>query len=103
MAKQKELISELEEINRGLDRQKQESICLKERVHLLESTVEATNAERNQLEQELAVAKEESSCRCIEILRLTTLLENARCKVILIFIIFDIKIDTLNNTLNKLI
>ncbi len=81
LVKQKELMGELEEINRGLDRQKQESLHLKERVHLLESTVEATNAERNQLEQELTIAKEESSCKLIEISRLSTLLDNARCKV----------------------
>lgn len=75
-------MNELEEVNRVLERQRQESSHLKERVNLLESTVEATNAERSQLEQELSLAKEDSSCKCIEISRLTTLLENARCKVL---------------------
>lgn len=65
-----------------LERQKHESSHLKERVNLLESTVEASNAERSQLEQELTLAREDSSCKCIEISRLTTLLENARCKVL---------------------
>ena len=71
----------MEELNRVLERHKQESFHLKERVNLLESTVEATNAERSQIEQELTLAKEDSSCKCIEISRLSTLLENARCKV----------------------
>lgn len=75
-------MNELEEVNRVLERQKQESSHLKERVNLLESTVEAANAERSQLEQELTLAKEDSSCKCIEISRLSTLLENARCKVL---------------------
>lgn len=74
-------MTEMEELNRGLDRQKQESNSLKERVHLLESTVDATNAERKQLEHDLTIAKEENSCKCIEISRLETLLENARSKV----------------------
>lgn len=74
-------MNELEELNRNLDRQKQESNSLKDRVHLLESTVEAANAERKQFEHELCIAKEENSCKCIEINRLETLLENARSKV----------------------
>lgn len=81
MVKQKELMNDVEELNRGLELQKQESNVLRERVNLLESTVDATNAERAQLEHELTIAKEESSCKSIEIKRLSTLLENARSKV----------------------
>ena len=53
------------------------------RVKLLEFTVEATNAERKQIEQEFSLAKEESNSRFIEINRLNTLLDNAKAKVII--------------------
>ena len=83
MVKQKELMNDVEELNRGLENHKQESNSLRERVHLLESPVDATNAERKQLEHELTLSKEDSSCKSIEIKRLATLLENARSKVII--------------------
>lgn len=64
---------------------------------LLEFTVEATNAERKQIEQELSLAKEESNSRFIEINRLNTLLDNAKAKVIIrlqIFYFFKSKISS---------
>ena len=54
---------------------------LTQRVHLLESTVDASNVERKQLELELAEARQEGANRTIEISRLATLLENARAKI----------------------
>lgn len=51
------------------------------RVKLLEFTIEATNAEKKQIEQDLCSAREESNSRFIEINRLNTLLENAKAKV----------------------
>ena len=45
--------------------------------------MEATNAERKQIEQEFSLAKEESNSRFIEINRLNTLLDNAKAKVII--------------------
>jgi predicted nuclease with TOPRIM domain len=79
--KQEELTGELSELRQSADLQAEEATRLAERVQLLESTVDATHAERKQLDQELAIAKEESSSRSIEISRLTTLLDNARAKV----------------------
>lgn len=52
---------------------------------MLESTIDATHAERKQLDIELAQAKEECSSKHIEISRLTTLLDFARSKVIYIY------------------
>jgi predicted nuclease with TOPRIM domain len=68
-------------LRQSADLQEEEARRLADRVRLLESTVDATHAERKQLDQELALAKEESSSRSIEISRLTTLLDNARAKV----------------------
>lgn len=50
-------------------------------VEILESTVDATNIERKQLDLELAEVRQESANRGIEISRLATLLENARAKI----------------------
>lgn len=55
------------------------------RVKLLEFTVEASNAEKKQLEQKFSVAKQESNLRVIEISRLNTLLDNAKAKVCSVF------------------
>jgi chromosome segregation ATPase len=81
LLKQEELTGELSELRQSGDLQAEEATRLAERVQLLESTVDATHAERKQLDQELAIAKEESSSRSIEISRLTTLLDNARAKI----------------------
>jgi len=81
LLKQEELTGELSELRQSADLQAEGATRLAERVQLLESTVDATHAERKQLDQELAIAKEESSSRSIEISRLTTLLDNARAKI----------------------
>ncbi|XP_069700967.1 cytospin-A-like isoform X2 [Periplaneta americana] len=81
LLKQEELSSQLSEVRQSADLQSEEASRLADRVRLLESTVDATHAERKQLDQELALAKEESSSRSIEISRLTTLLDNARAKI----------------------
>lgn len=75
------MTTELIELRGATDSHAAECARLTDRVRLLESTVDATHAERKQLDQELALAKEESSSRHIEISRLSTLLENARSKV----------------------
>lgn len=54
---------------------------LSERVKTLESALDAKNAEHKQLDQELALVKDQCSGRQIEIDRLSDLLENARTKV----------------------
>jgi Chromosome segregation ATPases len=81
LLKQEELTSQLTELRQTAELQGQEAVRLADRVRLLESTVDATHAERKQLDQELALAKEESSSRSIEISRLTTLLDNAKAKI----------------------
>ncbi|XP_052125876.1 uncharacterized protein LOC113217371 isoform X3 [Frankliniella occidentalis] len=81
LVKQDELTSELVELRAAADSHVAENARLTDRVRLLESTVDATHAERKHLDQELALAKEESSSRHIEISRLSTLLENARAKI----------------------
>ncbi|XP_039298995.1 cytospin-A isoform X2 [Nilaparvata lugens] len=81
LLKQEELSNELSEQRRTCEALRQEASRLTERVELLESTIDATHAERNQLDLQLAQAKEESSSRQIEISRLNTLLENARAKI----------------------
>jgi predicted nuclease with TOPRIM domain len=81
LLKLEDLTSQLTELRQSADVQAEEAGRLADRVRLLESTVDATHAERKQLDQELALAKEESSSRSIEISRLTTLLDNARAKV----------------------
>lgn len=56
------------------------------RVKFLEYTIEATHAEKKQIDQELALIREESNSRHIEINRLNTLLDNAKAKVSPVFI-----------------
>lgn len=81
LLKLEDLTGQLTELRQSADVQAGEAGRLADRVRLLESTVDATHAERKQLDQELALAKEESSSRSIEISRLTTLLDNARAKI----------------------
>nr|CAD7423094.1 unnamed protein product [Timema monikensis] len=82
LLKQEEMSSQLIELRQTNDMKEEELVMLKKRVFLLESTVDKTHQERSSLDQELALAKEESSSRHIEISHLSTLLENARCKIV---------------------
>lgn len=79
--KHEELQSDIKEMRAALDAATTEKIRLLERISLLESTLDASAAERKQIDAELLQAREESSQRQIEISRLTTLLENARSKI----------------------
>ncbi|KAG4080284.1 hypothetical protein HA402_010776 [Bradysia odoriphaga] len=79
--KQEELNSVLNEHRIQLENASIEQTRLKERISLLDSTLDANNAERKQIDAQLLQAREESASRQIEISRLTTLLENARAKI----------------------
>lgn len=81
MLKQEELNSELNELKVALDDTTNEKLRLLERIGVLESTIDATNAERTEIDTQLLQSKEDSSVKQIEISRLTTLLENARAKI----------------------
>ncbi|EAT41174.1 AAEL007151-PA [Aedes aegypti] len=81
MLKQEELNSELNELKVALDDTTNEKLRLHERIGVLESTIDATNAERTEIDAQLIQSKEDSSVKQIEISRLTTLLENARAKI----------------------
>ncbi|XP_058821268.1 cytospin-A-like isoform X6 [Topomyia yanbarensis] len=81
MLKQEELNSELNEIKVALEDRTNEKLRLHERIGVLESTIDATNAERTEIDTQLLQSKEDSSVKQIEISRLTTLLENARAKI----------------------
>lgn len=81
MLKLEELSSELNDKNQSLEKVQHESSRLKERISVLESTIDASTADRKEIERQLSAAKEEASSKQIEISRLTTLLENARSKI----------------------
>ncbi|KAK6636435.1 hypothetical protein RUM43_010096 [Polyplax serrata] len=81
LLKQEDLNNQLTELRNAADSGGQEANRLSERVKLLEFTVEASNAEKKQLEQKFSVAKQESNLRVIEISRLNTLLDNAKAKI----------------------
>ncbi|XP_053952097.1 cytospin-A isoform X1 [Anastrepha ludens] len=81
LVKQEELNAELQELRQQLDTAMSECTRARERNALLDSTVDAANAERKQMEAQLTQAKEEISQHSIEISRLSTLLENARSKI----------------------
>ncbi|XP_076639484.1 cytospin-A isoform X5 [Colletes latitarsis] len=81
LQKQEELTSELKSLRAAAEVSAAETERLTKCVHLLESTVDATNTERKQLDMELAEARQEGANRSIEISRLATLLENARAKI----------------------
>ncbi|XP_067014859.2 cytospin-A isoform X2 [Anabrus simplex] len=81
LLKQEELTTQVSDLRQGLDSSEQEVVRLTDRVRLLESTVDATHAERKQVEEELDKAREESSSRSIEISRLSKLLDNARSRI----------------------
>lgn len=81
LMKLEELNSDLNEIRQSMDASQATNERLKERISVLESTIDASTAERKEIERELSAAKEESSAKQIEISRLTTMLENARGKI----------------------
>lgn len=81
LLKQEQLSNELQDVRALSIEQATEIEQLSERVKTLESTLDAKHAEHKLLDQELAIAKDQSSSRQIEIDRLTDLLENARTKV----------------------
>jgi cytospin len=81
MIKLEELNSELHDKTQLVDASQHENSRLKERISVLESTIDASTADRKEIERQLSAAKEEASSKQIEISRLTTLLENARSKI----------------------
>jgi chromosome segregation ATPase len=81
MIKLEELNSELHDKNQLTETFKLDCNRQKERISVLESTVDASTADRKEIERQLSATKEEASSKQIEISRLTTLLENARCKI----------------------
>ncbi|KAL7020453.1 hypothetical protein ACKWTF_011539 [Chironomus riparius] len=81
MIKLEELNSELNDKNQSLETFQLENSRLKERISVLESTIDATTADRKEIERQLSASKEEASSTKIEVTRLTTLLENARSKI----------------------
>ena len=81
MLKQEELNSEINEMKSALENACSEKNRFKERIGVLDSTIDATTADRKELETHLTLAKEDCSVKQIEISRLSTLLENARAKL----------------------
>lgn len=81
MLKLEELSSELNDKNQSHEKVMYDISRLKERISVLESTIDASTADRKEIERQLSAAKEEASSKQIEISRLTTLLENARSKI----------------------
>ncbi|XP_035773231.1 cytospin-A-like isoform X2 [Anopheles albimanus] len=81
LVKQEELNGELNELKGALEERTGEVSRIKARVSLLESSLEAANAEQKDINAQLLESKEDASVKMIEISRLTTLLENARAKI----------------------
>ncbi|XP_020802917.1 cytospin-A isoform X2 [Drosophila serrata] len=81
LLKQEELSAELAELRQAREVAQQEQQRQRDRIALLDSQLDAANAERRQGEAQFSQAKEEISQRAIEISRLSTLLENARSKI----------------------
>ncbi|KAI5722402.1 hypothetical protein M8J76_007851 [Diaphorina citri] len=80
LSKHEESMAELSELRRLSNSMKNDCDRLTERVRQLESTIDASQAEKHQLDQQLSQAKDESNSRLLEINRLSTLLDNARAK-----------------------
>lgn len=80
-AMHEELQSDIKELRTALDATSGEKLRLVERIGLLESTLDASAAERKQIDAEILRAREESGQRQIEISRLSALLEMARSKM----------------------
>lgn len=81
LMKLEELNSDLNETKKSLESAQLINQRLKDRISVLESTIDASTADRKEIEREFSSAKEEASAKQIEISRLTTLLENARSKI----------------------
>ncbi|KAI5696252.1 hypothetical protein M8J75_010423 [Diaphorina citri] len=81
LSKHEESMAELSELRRLSNSMKNDCDRLTERVRQLESTIDASQAEKHQLDQQLSQAKDESNSRLLEINRLSTLLDNARAKI----------------------
>lgn len=75
------MTNELKNLKESADTSAAETERLTKCVELLETSVDAANIERKQLDIELTEARQESANRSIEISRLATLLENARAKI----------------------
>ncbi|XP_013099891.1 cytospin-A [Stomoxys calcitrans] len=81
LVKQEELNAELQDLRQTNESYTAEQTRLRERIALLESSIDAEHSQRKQMELQLQAAKEEISHGIIEINRLTTLLENAKSKI----------------------
>uniref|UniRef100_T1PFR9 Calponin-like protein n=1 Tax=Musca domestica TaxID=7370 RepID=T1PFR9_MUSDO len=81
LVKQEELNAELQELRQANENHISDQTRLRERIALLESSIDAEHAQRKQMELQLQSAKEEISHGLIEINRLSTLLENAKSKI----------------------
>lgn len=81
LVKQKDQESKLYDKSKALEKMSCENSEIREKLSLLESTIDAANAEKRQIDLQLSQTKEESSKKSIEISRLNTLLENARSKL----------------------
>lgn len=81
LVKHKEYDSEVYEQKQALEIMSSENKKIREKLCLLESTIDAANAEKKQLEMQLSQTKEDISKKSIEISRLNTLLDNARSKL----------------------
>lgn len=81
LMKFEEMNGVVEELRKQLDQSQTNNLRLKERISVLESTIDASTAERKEIERERSSAKEDASAKQIEISRVTTLLENARSKI----------------------
>lgn len=81
LAKQEQMASDLDDSRAANVARNDEIAQLRERIRNLEGTLDAKHAEHRQLDQELALAKDQSSGRQIEIDRLNDHLENARTKI----------------------
>lgn len=81
LMKFEEMNGDLIELKKQIEQSQANNIRLKERISVLDSTIDASTADRKEIERELSSAKEDASAKQIEISRLTTLLENARSKI----------------------
>ncbi|XP_044002880.1 cytospin-A isoform X2 [Aphidius gifuensis] len=81
LQKQDELTAELKLMRTTNETSTNEVKCLNEKIQHLELAIDACNIEKKQLEIELVNVRQESASKSIEMSRLTTLLDNARCKI----------------------
>ncbi|KAK9874469.1 hypothetical protein WA026_002817 [Henosepilachna vigintioctopunctata] len=81
LSKHEQMSVELQELRDANEVLHEELKVLTDRNVTLESTLDAKHAEHKLLDQELALAKDQSSGRQIEINRLKDILENARTKI----------------------